>query len=500
MHSGHTTVAPRTSKCCRSAHATQLTVACLLRNTLRKSLNGRARPSPGGATAGSSRPRRTAAASISSSAIPVLEVLDARASSDPSTRPCRCQSFVLDQCVIPAAGVVAVSVGDVPVAEVCRDLLELLVEVSDGRSSQGRDHPAAVVLAAAAATVAGMTGYTAMSGWVADVPEVVVADPYRRVGALPAGRPSRSTIWRVCTDADAQALDSGTSGRLGRGMAAGTGADDRQGSAPPPLMQVRLDGKTVRGAKGNDGDQLHLLAALSGTAESGAPRGVLAQAEVTGAKTNEPATARDLLDVLDLTGVTVTADALHTVKATAELICQRGGQFVFAVKENRRALFDTLNALSWADTPIAYSSVDTGHGRITRRTIQVLPAPPDLPFPHVNQVWLIERYVTDTTGRHLSAVAQLGVASHTPHQAGPADLAGYVQGHWAIEALHWIRDTCYREDHSTVRTRSGPRILASLRNLAINALRLAGRPDITEATRWASRHMTRPFAILELTK
>lgn len=71
--------------------------------------------------------------------------------------------------------------------------------------------------------------------------------------------------------------------------------------------------------------------------------------------------------------------------------------------------------------------------------------------------------------------------------------------HWAIESLHWIRDTCYREDHSRVRTRSGPRVLASLRNLAINALRLAGRSDITEATRWASRNMTRPFAILGLT-
>jgi hypothetical protein len=30
-------------------------------------------------------------------------------------------------------------------------------------------------------------------------------------------------------------------------------------------------------------------------------------------------------------------------------------------------------------------------------------------------------------------------------------------------------------------------------------LRLAGRTDITEAARWASRHMARPFAILDLT-
>jgi hypothetical protein len=31
------------------------------------------------------------------------------------------------------------------------------------------------------------------------------------------------------------------------------------------------------------------------------------------------------------------------------------------------------------------------------------------------------------------------------------------------------------------------------------ALRLAGRPDITEATRWAGRSMDRPFTILGLT-
>ena len=62
-----------------------------------------------------------------------------------------------------------------------------------------------------------------------------------------------------------------------------------------------------------------------------------------------------------------------------------------------------------------------------------------------------------------------------------------------------IRDTLYREDHSTVRTRSGPRAMATLRNLAVGALHLAGRHDTTEATRWASRNMTRPFTILGLT-
>ena len=71
----------------------------------------------------------------------------------------------------------------------------------------------------------------------------------------------------------------------------------------------------------------------------------------------------------------MTADALHTVKATANHIHAHGGEFVFPVKENRRALFDALDALPWAQVPIAHTATDKGHGRITTRTIQVLPAP-----------------------------------------------------------------------------------------------------------------------------
>jgi predicted transposase YbfD/YdcC len=395
-----------------------------------------------------------------------------------------------------AAVSAAAPVVEVPVDVVCGDLLQLLSGVSDGRSSRGRDHPVAVVLAlAAAATVAGMTGYTAIAGWVADVAEDVLADLYLRAGVLPAGRPSRSTIWRVCTDADPGALDAAVGTWLGSRLPyAGLVPAD----ASRPMMQIRLDGKTLRGAKDCEGNQVHLMAALAGDCEPGAATVVLAQGEVPGAKTNEPATAQEILRALDLHGVTVTADALHTVKATAELIHQRGGQFVLPVKENRQALFDALNTLPWNHTPVAHSSVDAGHGRIARRTIQVLPAPQDLPFPHVKQVWLIERYVTDTTGTPLGAAAALGVASHTTAQATAADLAGYVQNHWQVESHHWIRDTCYREDQSTTRTRNGPRVMASLRNLAVGALRLAGRADITEATRWAARNMTRPLTILNL--
>ena len=90
------------------------------------------------------------------------------------------------------------------VTEICDDLLKLFSSVSDGRFGQGRDHPVAAVLAlAAAAVVAGMKVYTAIAGWVRDVPPAVLADLYLRASAGPARPPSKATIWRVVTDADA---------------------------------------------------------------------------------------------------------------------------------------------------------------------------------------------------------------------------------------------------------------------------------------------------------
>jgi predicted transposase YbfD/YdcC len=406
------------------------------------------------------------------------------------------QSVICAAAPAPAGPIVSV-----PVPDVCCDLLGLFSGVSDGRAGQGRDHPVAAVLAlAAAAVVAGMKGYTAITGWIADVPPAILTDLYLRSGAAPAPPPSKTTIWRVLTDAGAEALDAAVGTWLmnlaGFTTPVTASRDAGEQGCPPALMQVRLDGKAVRGAKDADGNQVRLLAALVGP--DAATSVVAAQAEV-GKKTNEVPMAAAVLGQIDLDGKIVTADALHTVKATANCIHERGGEFVLPVKENRRALFDALDALPWRDVPIAHAATDKGHGRITTRTIQVLPAPDDLPFPHVSQVFLIERYVTGLRGQPISAVAALGVASPEPGQADAADLARYVREQWSIESLHWIRDTLYQEDKSTVRTRSGPRVMAALRNLAIGALRLAGRIDITEATRWAGRSMDRPFTILGLT-
>jgi predicted transposase YbfD/YdcC len=381
----------------------------------------------------------------------------------------------------------------------CSDLLDRFRLVGDGRSDTGRVHPVAAVLTlAAAAVVGGMRSFTAIAGWVADTPPRLLEQVYARCEQVPAV-PSKATIWRILTGADPAALDAA----IGGWLASRAGIDPpistpapgsfEPDAGDPPRTVLAVDGKRVRGAVDADGNAPHLLAAA--THEGGL---VLAQVDVHH-KTNEIPMFAPLLDTIDITGMLITADCLHTQRAHARYLRSRDADFVFCVKDNQPGLFATLDALAWTDVPVAHTTTDRGHGRIETRTLQVMPAPPDLPFPHVNQVFLVERAVTDLTGNPLSNVAILGVTSLNQQPGTATRIAEAVRGQWSIESLHWIRDTVYREDDSTAHTKSGPRVMAALRNLAIGALRLSERTDIAEATRWATRNMQRPFTILGLT-
>jgi predicted transposase YbfD/YdcC len=257
------------------------------------------------------------------------------------------------------------------------------------------------------------------------------------------------------------------------------------------VRRLSVDGKAVRGAIQPDGRAVHLLAAVPHEVPA-----VLAQRDVAH-KTNEITQLKPLLDPLNLTGCAVTLDALHCQRETARyLVEDKGAAYVFtAVKDNQPTLFAQLDALPWATVPIGHTSHDRGHGRDERRTIQVLPAPEGI-FPYAQQAFLVERYVHDLGGAPISAIAALGITALPAAHAGPERLADLVRGHWGIEALHHIRDVTYDEDRSQLRKGSAPQVLAGLRNLAIGALRTAGRTNIASSLRWISRNPTRVLPIL----
>ena len=92
----------------------------------------------------------------------------------------------------------------------------------------------------------------------------------------------------------------------------------------------------------------------------------------------------------------------------------------------------------------------------------------------------------------------LGHYLHHEGSADPATLAAWVRGHWEIEnCLHWVRDVTYLEDKSLVRTGNAPRVMASLRSLAISILRLDGHANIAAANRHHARDPQRTLKLLQ---
>jgi predicted transposase YbfD/YdcC len=86
------------------------------------------------------------------------------------------------------------------------------------------------------------------------------------------------------------------------------------------------------------------------------------------------------------------------------------------------------------------------------------------------------------------------ITSLTVTQVSPGRLAAIIPGHWMIEDRpHWIRDMDFDEDRSQVRTASGPRVMATLRNPTLTLMRLAGHASIAAALRYHARRPDRPL-------
>jgi predicted transposase YbfD/YdcC len=359
-----------------------------------------------------------------------------------------------------------------PAAARSQYLVDLLGQVPDPRKRRGVRHSLCGLLAVGvAAVVAGSRSFAAIGQWATDAG----ADVLCALGAS-RGAADESTFRRAFSLVSAEALDA----------ALGAWCWTRAARAGGQLV-IAVDGKAVRGAKTKGGKAPHLVAALAhglGT--------VLGQVAVD-VKSNEIPAVRELLKAFsDLAGAVITIDALHTQHDTAQAVIDRRADYVMTVKANMPTLYKQLKKLPWAKIP-AVSSVSKDHGRRARRTVKAVLAPAWIEFEGAAQVAQLRRTVTKKGKKTVEVVYLI-----TSSDAGPEVLAAWVKGHWEIEnRLHWVRDVTYQEDNSLVRTGNAPRVMATLRSLAISLLRLDGHKNIAAANRHHARDPQRTLKLLQ---
>lgn len=381
-------------------------------------------------------------------------------------------------------------------------LVRVLGAVADGRDRRGIRHSLASILAMAVAAVAcGEKSVTAIAQWARsaesdqELPGAPGARRHPVTGRFHA--PHKDTFDRAFAAAGAQSLDD-VSGAwmlrqlsvIGRRPPETAGQDREHEDREPEDREPRLrpafavDGKAVTGTIGPDGKMVHLLSAFEHQ------HGVtIAQRQIS-EKSNEIPAFAPLLAGLDLRGWVATMDALHTRRAHAEFLRAAGIESIMIAKQNQPGLFSALDAIDWPHVPLAFRTDERGRGRHEIRDIYLAPAPPGLPFPYVSQAILIERYATrpvrgnGLTSYVKTAVAELGITTLTAENSTAAHIAAHIRGHWGIEnRSHHSRDTTYGEDASRVRTASKPRVMATIRNIAMAMIRLAGYPLIAPANR-----------------
>jgi len=210
------------------------------------------------------------------------------------------------------------------------ELLRVLMSLPDRRHLRGRRHDQTSILAVAiCAVLCGARSYVAIAEWAARCSQNLLKRLGCRRSVLSRHYvpPSEPTIRRVLQSIDAEQVDRALASWL-RGLCSG------QSDA------VAIDGKTLRGAHRVGGGQVHLLGAvLHG---SGVTLGQCAVDE----KSNEIPAAPALLGPMELHGLTVTADALHTQRELARLLVEeKGADYCFTVKDNQPTLKQDIATL-----------------------------------------------------------------------------------------------------------------------------------------------------------
>lgn len=387
-----------------------------------------------------------------------------------------------------------------------KNLLEQLADPREGHPNH--QYPlSAMLLAALMALLSNHLNELAIAQWLADQPLAF----RRALGFRDAKCPHQTTFHRLFSRLALPPLETAltgvftpkTVGVLPQRGSEGVAIDGK-------VQRTRAKFKNERDELSGKGTPCHLLSLFSHLLGI-----VLAQSSIE-SKEAELTVAPDLIRQIEWLGRVLTGDAIFCQRNLCRQVVEAGGDYFFAVKSNQPNLEDAIRLLfeppspaelardGWeAPAPLEISTgklAEVGHGRVEVRQIQASSELAEYAnWPYLAQVVEIKRYWHyEQAGVCIDqSESWLGVTSLPAEVADLKRLLELKREHWGIEnKLHWVRDVVFGEDKSTLHKGSGPQLLAILRNLALNLLRLAGIERITETLRKFSRKAERAFSFL----
>lgn len=241
--------------------------------------------------------------------------------------------------------------------------------------------------------------------------------------------------------------------------------------------KIAIDGKTIRGAKNNP---VHYVSGYD------CSRGLLLGQVKTEEKSNEIKAIPELLKVIDISGATVTIDAMGCQKSIAADIRERNGHYIIALKGNQGKLeaeaknfFVQARSANYEGAKCKkYEASNKGHGRIEKREVTITH---DLKWLDCRSEWkdlsaLIEVKSTRVIKGKTTEEFRYYIASK---KMTPKVAHDNIREHWGIEnQLHWVLDVLFDDDAVRANTGHAAENLALFRRIAYCILKqetVAGR-------------------------
>ena len=140
--------------------------------------------------------------------------------------------------------------------------------------------------------------------------------------------------------------------------------------------QIMIDGKAIKST-----DAMKSMEKMMNIVTAYTDTGISLGQITVDSKSNEIPAVRELVDMLDVKGIVITADAMHCQKETAQRIIENKGDYVLQLKANQKNLYEDVYAMfddkymedaETSNEYETYQTIEKSHGRIETRTCYVL--------------------------------------------------------------------------------------------------------------------------------
>ena len=269
---------------------------------------------------------------------------------------------------------------------------------------------------------------------------------------------------------------------------------------------IPIDCKTLRGSYDREGKQsaLHLVSAWASE-----NRLMLGQIKVEN-KSNEIKAIPALLQLLDISGCTITIDAMGTQTDIAKKIVNQGADYILCLKANHPTLYKQVQehfkqamAKEFEGFDVDHDRrVESGHHRREHRHVWVLPVSQLGGLYQQNQWSGLQSIVMVYRRRHLwNSITEETQFFLTSLSCDAQRIGSAIRLHWGIEnQLHWVLDVTFGEDDSRIRQGHGAENFSLLRRLAIGVLNqeTSSKRSLRQKARLASMNSDYMLQILRV--